>query len=88
MKCKTHALRIASVALLTMISCFVVPVIAVAEVKQDATKLSIIESVVPTGEGSATELVIKLTAPATYTSYKTTSPLRLVRLNLSMTAKH
>ncbi|OGU14421.1 MAG: hypothetical protein A2076_16810 [Geobacteraceae bacterium GWC2_53_11] len=86
MKCKTHALRIASVALLTMISCFVVPVIAVAEVKQDATKLSIIESVVPTGEGSATELVIKLTDPATYTSYKTTSPLRLV-IDLSQTSQ-
>ena len=32
----------------------------------------------PTGDGSATELTIKLTSPATYTSYKTTSPLRLV----------
>ena len=41
-------------------------------------KLAAIESVSPSGEGSATELVIKLSSPATYTSYKTTSPLRLV----------
>lgn len=86
MKCKTHALRIASVTLSLMISCFLVPNITVAEVKQDATKLSSIESVVPTGDGSATELLIKLTAPATYTSYKTTSPLRLV-IDFSQTSQ-
>ena len=43
-----------------------------------ANKLSGIESVVQTGDGPSTELTIKLTSPATYTSYKTTSPLRLV----------
>lgn len=44
----------------------------------EAIKLAGIESVVATGDGSATELSIKLTSPATYTSYKTASPLRLV----------
>jgi type IV pilus assembly protein PilQ len=51
---------------------------AVSADQQEAKKLAGIESVVPTGEGPATELLIKLTAPATFTSYKTTSPLRLV----------
>lgn len=86
MKCKTHALRIASVTLSIMISCFFAPNITFAEVKQDAIKLSSIESVAPTGDGSATELLIKLSAPATYTSYKTTSPLRLV-IDFSQTSQ-
>jgi type IV pilus assembly protein PilQ len=41
-----------------------------------------IKSVTVSGQGDAAELVIKLSAPATYTSYKTTAPLRLV-LDLS-----
>lgn len=41
-------------------------------------KLASIESISVDGEGDGTELVIKLSAPATYTSYKTTAPLRLV----------
>jgi type IV pilus assembly protein PilQ len=44
----------------------------------EAKKLAGIESIVPSSAGSATELTIKLTAPAAYTSYKTTAPLRLV----------
>lgn len=43
-----------------------------------AKELASIESVLPRGEGNTTELIIKLTSPATYTSYKTVAPLRLV----------
>jgi len=49
-------------------------------------KLAAIESISTNGEGEATELVIKLSSPATYTSYKTTAPLRLV-VDLSQTSK-
>ncbi len=42
------------------------------------SKLAAIDSISVSGEGDDTELVIKLTSPATYTSYKTTAPLRLV----------
>lgn len=42
------------------------------------TKLAAIDSITATGVGDASELLIKLSAPATYTSYKTTSPLRLI----------
>lgn len=49
-------------------------------------KLSTVEAIEVIGEGSAAELVIKLSAPATYTSYKTTSPLRLV-IDFSQTIK-
>lgn len=51
---------------------------AVSAEQVEAKKLAMIESVVPNGDGDATELTIKLTSPATYTSYKTASPLRLV----------
>jgi type IV pilus assembly protein PilQ len=44
----------------------------------DLNKLAVIESVVTSGDGKATELLVKLSSPGTYTSYKTTSPLRLV----------
>lgn len=49
-------------------------------------KLAVVESITVNGEGDATELIIKLTSPATYTSYKTTSPLRLV-IDLSQTTQ-
>jgi len=41
-------------------------------------KFAAIESISASGEGDASELVVRLSAPVTYTSYKTTSPLRLV----------
>ncbi len=44
----------------------------------DAGKLASIESVVSAGEGAATAIIVKLTSPAIYTSYKTSLPLRLV----------
>ncbi|NVN89871.1 MAG: type IV pilus secretin PilQ [Desulfuromonadales bacterium] len=49
-------------------------------------KLSDVEAITVSGEGDAAELVIKLSSPATYTSYKTTSPLRLV-IDLSQTTQ-
>ena len=54
-----------------------------AESAQDAMKsplgkLASIKSISVSGNGDAAELLIKLTSPATYTSYKTTAPLRLV----------
>lgn len=49
-------------------------------------KTAAIESISVTGDGDATELVIRLSSPATYTSYKTTSPLRLV-VDLSQTTQ-
>jgi len=59
-------------------SLFTSPSVAVSAGQLKATKLAWVESVVPTGDGFATELTIKLSSSATYTSYKTISPLRLV----------
>jgi type IV pilus assembly protein PilQ len=47
-------------------------------IKSSLGKLATIKSINVTGDGDNAELVIKLSAPATYTSYKTTAPLRLV----------
>lgn len=52
--------------------------------KKPSVSLAAIESINLSGEGDAAELVIMLSAPATYTSYKTTAPLRLV-VDLSQT---
>jgi len=41
-------------------------------------KLAAIKSISSYGEGNSVELVIKLSSPVTYSSYKTTAPLRLV----------
>jgi len=62
-----------------------------AESAQDTSRrtlkaLSALEAIVVDGEGGKAELVIKLSAPATFTSYKTTSPLRLI-VDLSQTAQ-
>jgi len=46
--------------------------------KSVAGKLASIKSISVAGDGDAAELVIKLSSAATYTSYKTTAPLRLV----------
>jgi len=63
----------------------VMPVSAAFAVTVSAqSKLSAIESIKSSGEGNSAELVIKLSSPATYTSYKTTAPLRLV-IDLSQT---
>ena len=47
-------------------------------IKYPIGKLAAIKSISTTGEGASTELIIVLSSPATYTSYKTTAPLRLV----------
>jgi type IV pilus assembly protein PilQ len=54
------------------------PKVACSAERQETGKLSRIESIVSLGEGSATELIIKLSSAATYTSYKAPSPLRLI----------
>lgn len=48
------------------------------------TKIVAVEAINAVGDGKSAELVIKLSQPATYTSYKTTAPLRLV-IDLSQT---
>jgi len=79
MKWKNHTLRIALIIFSIITSCLAAaPDVAISAEQLGAKKLAAIESVVPTGDGSATELTIKLTSPVTYTSYKTISPLRLV----------
>ncbi|MDD2308946.1 MAG: type IV pilus secretin PilQ [Desulfuromonadaceae bacterium] len=79
MKWKNHTLRIALIIFSIITSSLaVVPDTAVAAGQPGVKKLAAIESIVSTGDGSATELIIKLTSPVTYTSYKTISPLRLV----------
>jgi len=55
-------------------------------IKSPPGKLAAIKSINVSGEGDATELIIKLSSPATYTSYKTTAPLRLV-IDLSQAAQ-
>ncbi len=49
------------------------------------TKLSTVQSITIAGDGAASQLVVSLSSPATYTSYKTTSPLRLV-VDISQTS--
>ncbi|MDD2273462.1 MAG: type IV pilus secretin PilQ [Desulfuromonadaceae bacterium] len=79
MKWKKNSLRISLLTYSVMAAClFVSPGVAVSSVQLEAKKLARIESVVPLGDGFATEVAIKLSSSATYTSYKTTSPLRLV----------
>jgi len=79
MKWKTHTLRI-SLMLFSIITCCLafVPDVAVSAERLEAKKSAAIESILPIGDGSTTELSIQLTSPATYTSYKTVSPLRLI----------
>lgn len=79
MKWNTDKLKIAIIVFSILTSCFsAAPQLAECAEQPGAKKLTAIESIVSTGDGSATELTIKLSAVATYTSYKTTSPLRLV----------
>ncbi|MFA7402917.1 MAG: type IV pilus secretin PilQ [Pelobacteraceae bacterium] len=79
MKWKKHIVKIAFISFSIITSLLAAsPDVGICAEQLDAKKLVGIESVTSTGDGSATELTIKLTAPATYTSYKTISPLRLV----------
>ncbi len=86
MQWKKHTLRIALTSFSIFISCLASsPGVAQSAGQKGAQKLAGIESIVATGDGPATELTIQLTSRATYTSYKTTSPLRLV-VDLSQVA--
>ncbi|MDD5286602.1 MAG: type IV pilus secretin PilQ [Desulfuromonadaceae bacterium] len=85
MKWMTKTSVIASVAF-TMLTVFTVGMPGRAESAQEARKpkLASIKSISSSGQGDSTELVIVLSSPVTYTSYKTTSPLRLI-IDLSQT---
>ncbi|MEI6826204.1 MAG: type IV pilus secretin PilQ [Desulfuromonadales bacterium] len=79
MKWKIHTVKNLLLTISIGAVCFVsVPLTAVSAELSKAAQTVRIESVNSTGEGVKTELIIKLTSPATYTSYKTISPLRLV----------
>jgi type IV pilus assembly protein PilQ len=90
MKWMTNASMILALAIM-MSAGLVTALPGRAESAQDGTKsplgkLASIKSISVSGEGNATELVIRLSSPATYTSYKTTAPLRLV-LDLSQASQ-
>lgn len=79
MKWKKYSIKNMLITASIWVGCLAVaPHVAVAAEQTKATKMAVIESVVSVGDGSETELVIKLSSPATFTSYKTLSPLRLV----------
>lgn len=79
MKWKNQTLKIALLTFSILTSFFALAPNDIVYADQSvANKLTGIESIVQTGDGPSTELTIKLTSPATYTSYKTSSPLRLV----------
>jgi len=86
MKWMTKAMMMSAFAFVIMNTfiCVLPVTMAFAVTDSALSKLSAIESIKSSGEGSATELVIKLSSPATYTSYKTSAPLRLV-IDLSQT---
>ncbi|MEI6208310.1 MAG: type IV pilus secretin PilQ [Desulfuromonadales bacterium] len=79
MKWMTKTSMIAAVACAVVIG-FSAGMPGWAESAQEITraKLAAIKSISYSGTGDSAELVIKLSSPATYTSYKTTDPLRLV----------
>jgi type IV pilus assembly protein PilQ len=52
----------------------------------EKAKFASIESISLSGEGDATELVVRLSAPVAYTNYKTATPQRLV-IDLSQTTQ-
>ncbi len=86
---KEMIVLVVSIAIMAGIMTSITP--SAAESAQDTSQralkaLSTLETVVVNGEGDKAELVIKLSAPATYTSYKTTAPLRLI-IDLSQTAQ-
>ncbi|MDD2539837.1 MAG: type IV pilus secretin PilQ [Desulfuromonadaceae bacterium] len=79
MKWKKHTFKNVLIAL-SIIATYLIsaPHVADCAEQQESKKIATIESIVSSGDGPATDLTIKLTHPATYTSYKTTSPLQLV----------
>lgn len=86
MKWMTKAMMMSAFAfvIMNMIVCIMPVTKAFAVTDTAKSKLSAIESIISSGDGDSSELIIKLSSPATYTSYKTTAPLRLV-IDLSQT---
>jgi len=87
MKCFTRQ-SIVLAFVLTVSAVLFTGVAGRAESVQEPAKATFaaIESISASGEGDTTELVVRLSSPATYTSYKTTTPLRLV-IDLSQTTQ-
>jgi len=87
MKCFTRQ-SIVLAFVLTVSAVVFTGVVGRAESAQEPAKakFAAIESISASGEGDAAELVVRLSSPATYTSYKTTTPLRLV-IDLSQTTQ-
>ena len=73
-------------SLLAVIPCLAVTGPGSGVASPDKPKLTSVKSIQIRGAGDAAELIISLSAPATYTSYKTTAPLRLV-LDISQTTQ-
>ena len=86
MKWMTKAMMMSAFAFVIMnISLCIMPVTRAYAITETAkNSLSAIELIKSSGDGDSSELIIKLSSPATYTSYKTTAPLRLV-IDLSQT---
>lgn len=80
MKWMTKATMMSAFALVIIsVSQMAVPFyVSAAAVSSPKEKLAAIETITSVTDGNSTELRIKLSSPATYTSYKTTAPLRLV----------
>ena len=79
MKWKIHTVKNLLFTFSIVAGCIVsVPGNTVSAELPKAAQIASIDSVNSTGDGAATELILKLTSPATYTSYKTIAPLRLV----------
>jgi type IV pilus assembly protein PilQ len=75
---KKHTFKIVPAFFLIISGIFTAPDLVFSAEQAVAKKLPSIEAVTPIGEGYTTELIVKLSSPVTYTSYKTISPLRLV----------
>ncbi|HEY9828719.1 MAG TPA: type IV pilus secretin PilQ [Stenomitos sp.] len=78
---KIVVLALASIVMAGLMSGYPGKVEGAQEVKQSVPGsggLSSVDSIEVVGDDSTAELLIKLSAPATFTSYKTTAPLRLV----------
>ena len=86
MKWMTKASMMTAFAVVILTSYFMIMPenVESAALQTAKTNSASIEAIKSIGEGDSTELVIKLSAPVTYTSYKTTAPLRLV-IDLSQT---
>ena len=79
MRWMTKTSMIAAVVFAVLIG-FAAGVPGRAESAEDVSKanLAAIKSISTSGEGNSVELAIKLSSPATYTSYKTKAPLSLI----------